>query len=97
MDFADKFQRKVCDTLAASRRADDEALQVRVVLLACQSVAEIEVRHAAARGSNQREQQHVPFGITLRKRHNGLNHCRQVLRLYMFRDVQILIRFHRRL
>ena len=37
------------------------------------------------------------LGITLRKRHNRLNHCRQVLRLNVFGDVQILIRFHRRL
>ena len=96
MYLADEFEGKVRATFSASGRANDEALEVSIVLLARQPVAEIEVWHTAARRRKQREKQHIPLSVTLCELHNRLNHCRQILRLYMFGDVQILIRFHRR-
>ena len=88
---ADQIECQISDTLAASGRTDDEALQVGVIAFAGQSVAEIEVRQATARSGQQREQENVAFGVRLCERHNGLDHSRQRFRRNVFGDVQILL------
>ena len=55
MYLADEFEGEVGDTFSAGSGADDEALEVRMIPLARQSVAEIEVWHTA---SCRRKQRH---------------------------------------
>ena len=83
------LQGLVRDTLSACRSREDEALEVRVVLLARRTIGKIQIRHARARRRKRRHQDDVLFLRRGSQRNHLLYTLRKLLHVEMFDDAEV--------